>query len=312
MHGTLDLRRLRYFLAIAEHGSLTAAARVLNVAQPALSYHVAELERLCELTLVLRGRDGIRLTAEGEVLRRHAAEIVARADEAERALERLARGPRPQRNVRLAIITSLAADLTPLLVERVARTEQAPKLSILEAGTRDIETRLAQSRVDLAVSLSPSPATDAVPIASEELHLVAPPGTVPGPAVTLADVARQRFVLPGPGNPLRDFIDETARRNGISPDIVLEVDGPASRFNAVVSGIGCTFLGARSIPASAPEHGLCVLPVTPPLRRPIYLGRRRGLDADLADLMRGVIASALGDLGLEAVASGIPAADMVR
>ncbi|MEO1200215.1 MAG: LysR family transcriptional regulator [Pseudomonadota bacterium] len=311
MQGKLDLRRLRYFLAIAEHGSLSATARALNVAQPALSYHVSELERICGLSLVLRGRDGIRLTPAGEVLRRHAAGIVSRTDEAERTLDKLARKAPSNQRVRIAIITSLAADLTPLLVERVRQAEQGPTLSIMEAGTRDIEARLARGRIDMAICLAPSPGIDASPIAREELLFIAPHGTTTEATLSQEKLSDQKFVLPAPGNPLRDFIDASADRHGFSTDVVLEVDGLGSRFNAVVNGIGCTLLGAHSIPPVAAEYRLCVVPISPALRRPIYLGRRRGLEPSVADAMEAIIVGALGELGISGRVTGDACTDMM-
>ena len=301
----LDLRRLRYFLAIADAGSLSGAARALNVAQPALSYHLAEMERVLGLSLVLRGHDGTRLTSEGEVLRQHAVDIVRRADSAERALAKLSRRKGVSQRLRIGVISSLAAGLTPLLVERLRQEEGAPILSITEAGTRDIEQRLARGAIDMAVCLTPSPGIDAVPIASEELLFVAPQGTVAPARLPIEALADHRLILPAPGNPLRAFIDLTAREAGIALNVVLEVDGPGSRYNAVVNGMGATLLGARAIPASAREHDLRVLPIDGPgLNRPIYLGRRKGLDPALAARMRDVVAASLAELGLARLEAG--------
>ena len=63
MNGFLDLRRLRYFKAIAEHGSLSAASRSLNLAQPALSHHVAKLEESIGVPVLRRRRDGAKRMA---------------------------------------------------------------------------------------------------------------------------------------------------------------------------------------------------------------------------------------------------------
>lgn len=308
MPAMLDLRRLRYFLAIAEAGSLSGAARALNIAQPALSYHLAEMERILGLSLVLRGHGGARLTSEGEVLRRHAADIVRRVDSAERALAQLSKRNRSSGRLRIAIITSLAAGLTPLLVERLRQEEGGPILSITEAGTREIESRLARGVIDMAVCLAPSPGIDAAPIASEELLFVAPGGTHMPARLPVKALADYRLVLPAPGNPLRAFVDQTAREAGIALNVVLDVDGPGSRLNAVVNGIGSTLLGARAIPASAREQDLRVLPIAGGgLNRPIYLGRRKGLDPTLAARMRDVIAVTLTELGLTSLEAGLEA-----
>lgn len=297
MNHTLDLRRLRYYLTICQRGSISSAARELNVAQPALSYHLSELERICELSLLHRGPNGIRLTPEGEILRQHATAIVDRVDEAENALAILSGKGRPCERVRFSIITSLAANLTPRIIERVSQAEHELTISIAEARTRDIETYLTSEQIDMAVFLTPLSRIDAKLVAYEELLLVRPAGSLPGPVLE-EQLSRLRFVLPTRGNPLRDFVDEKARRRGYSLNVVLEVDGAGSRFNSVISGIGCTWLGAQSIPVDAAKQGLSISPILPAFYRPIYIGRRRGLDTDLGNRMEQIITASLDDLGL--------------
>ena len=68
--GFLDLRRLRYFAAVTRLGSLSAAARELNLAQPALTHHVAEIERDLGAPVLVRHRSGVRPTKLGEMLRK--------------------------------------------------------------------------------------------------------------------------------------------------------------------------------------------------------------------------------------------------
>ena len=72
----ISLRQLRYFRGIATEGSLSAAARSLGVAQPALSYHLGELEQDLGITLVERSNRGVRLTDAGRRLWAHADELV--------------------------------------------------------------------------------------------------------------------------------------------------------------------------------------------------------------------------------------------
>lgn len=305
MRGTLDLRRLRYFQVIADCGSMSAAARLLNLAQPALSYHVAELERLTGHVLFERSRDGVKLTEAGRLLRQHAGTIVTQVDAAERALEQLARqhGP-PAHRVSIAIISSLAAGLTPLLVERVGRELPGVTLRILEAGTRDITRKLERGEADLAIFLASAAGRTDDPIAREQLFHVAPPGADgTGQTIALAALARLPLVLPAPGNPLRSYMDTTARQHGLTLDVVLEVDGSRSRLTAVRNGIGGTVVGAHTIAIGEAEAGLTVRRIVKPdLFRPIYLGARRELDPNLANTMRQLLAASLSDLGLDATA----------
>lgn len=310
----LDLRRLRYFLAIAECGSLSAAARALNVAQPALSYHLAEMERLLGLTLVLRGRRGVRLTEDGEVLRGLAADIVRRADRMENEMAARAKRRSPPVPIRLAIITSLAAALTPILARhlREADTAGLPTLSIIETGTREIQTGLSRGQIDIGLCLAAGPDYVAEVVASEDLLLVAPAGTPRQDALTLQALAEHKLVLPARGNPLRDFLEAQAQMEGIALDVVLEVDGFASRLNSVVTGIGSTLIGAHPVPSIVRDHRLCVMPLRQPdLVRPLYLGRRRGLDAGIAAQVVDILANALAEIGLAPPPSGPAVADVL-
>ena len=101
----LDLVRLRVLAAVAAHGSVTAAAEALHYTQPTVSHHLARLEAATGAKLVQRVGRGIRLTPEGEVLARRAAEIVGRVDAADAELASLVGLPvraRPGRGVLLS------------------------------------------------------------------------------------------------------------------------------------------------------------------------------------------------------------------
>lgn len=303
MRGTLDLRRLRYFQIIADCGSMSAAARLLNLAQPALSYHVAELERLTGHTLFDRSRNGVTLTEAGRLLRQHAQDIVSKVDDAEQALEHLARQhDLPVGRVSIAIISSLAAELIPPLLESVKRDLPGITLHIQEAGTRDITQKLERGEADLAIYLTSTAGRSDERIASEKLFLVARRIEADSPTIMLSAMFKQQLVLPAAGNPLRNFLDTVARQHGVKLDVTLEVDGPRSRLTAVRNGVGATIVGAHSVGNVEAEDGLMIREiVSPTLYRPIYLGIRRELDPHLAANMRNLLVTSLIALGLEAI-----------
>ncbi|MDB5473468.1 MAG: hypothetical protein JWP99_771 [Devosia sp.] len=281
---------------------MSAAARLLNLAQPALSYHVAELERLTGHMLFDRSRDGVRLTEAGRLLRQHAEDIIARVNEAEQAMEGLKRQHAlPARRVSIAIISSLAAGLIPLLLDRVTRELPGITLHIQEAGTRDITQKLERGETDLAIYLARAPGVTDEPIAREKLFYVSSGDATDGETVALAALARQGLVLPAPGNPLRNFLDATARQHGLNFDVVLEVDGSRSRLTAVRNGIGGTIVGAHAVGDSEMLSALVVRQIdSPTLYRPIYLGLRREFDPHLANSMRPLLTDSLVAFGLEA------------
>ena len=100
----LDVTRLRVLVAVARHGSVTAAAQALNYAQPSVSHHMARLEAETGARLMQRAGRGVRLTEAGRLLAERAAEILGRLDAAENELAAhvgLRQGPGPAGRLRV-------------------------------------------------------------------------------------------------------------------------------------------------------------------------------------------------------------------
>ena len=298
MKGFLDTRRLRYFMAIAESGSLSAAARALNLAQPALSYHVTELESLIGVRLLDRHHNGVTVTDAGRLLLRHAAEIATGIERAEIELLRFARDRGAKIKLRLVLISSLAAELTPVLVETAARQMPEVVLRITEAGTLDGQRLLDQGRADAAIHLSGQ--DDEEPLALEQLYFVsAGEDRAPATPLTFAEVSEQPLVMPALGNPLRMLIERTAAETGHTLNVALEIDGLGPRRNAILAGLGSTILGAHAVRGDAHRAGLVVRPIIEPtLFRPIYFAARRGLDSLLVERLRALLAQSLAQFGV--------------
>jgi DNA-binding transcriptional LysR family regulator len=143
----LDVARLRVLVAVAEHGSVTAAAKALNFAQPSVSHHLTRLQAETGVQLITRAGRGVRLTPEGEALARRAVEIIGRVEAAEVELAELA-GLRTSR-VRVAAFQSAlsvwappaAATLRhrhPDLDLRLTDAHPTVALKWLRAGTIDV------------------------------------------------------------------------------------------------------------------------------------------------------------------------------
>lgn len=299
MAGFLDFKRLRYFKAIAEYGSLSAAARALNLAQPALSHHVSQLESQIGARLLQRRHDGIALTEAGKLLLRHAGDIGARVERAEMELLRFARDNGAKVKIRLAVISSLAADLTPILVEALSRQVPEIVLRITESGTQDSRDLLERGEADLAIYLAGADEERDTPLAMEQLYFVtAGTGDAAAIPVTFAEVVQHRLVLPALDNPLRQFIETAAAQIGRPLDVLLEIDGSGPRRNAILAGLGSTIFGAHSVHDVDRNTGIVARPIIEPtLFRPIFFGARRGLDPALVARMRIVLAQSLANFG---------------
>src|SRR5262245_48078437 len=143
----MDVRQLSALLAVADHGSFTAAAKALHTAQSNVSTHVARLERELDATLV--DRSSGRLTDEGEVVAERARRILAEVDAIGSDVASL--HDEIAGNARLGVIGTTARWLVPPLVEELHRRHPRVRLVVVDATTTSLVPQLAASALDLAV-----------------------------------------------------------------------------------------------------------------------------------------------------------------
>jgi molybdate transport repressor ModE-like protein len=145
----LDVTRLRVLVAIARHGSVTAAARALNYAQPSISHHIARLEAETGARLLERAGRGVRLTEAGRMLAERAEEIIGRLDAAEAELAAHV-GLREGR-VRLAAFPSALGTLVPAAAARMEDETPGLDLRLTEAEPPEALRMLRAGYVDVAL-----------------------------------------------------------------------------------------------------------------------------------------------------------------
>jgi DNA-binding transcriptional LysR family regulator len=148
----LDVTRLRVLAAVARHGSVTAAAKALNYAQPSVSHHLARLEAETGTRLVERSGRGIRLTDAGRLLAGRAEEILGRLDAAEHELAAHI-GQREER-IRVAGFPSALATVVPAAASRLRADHPGAELLLAEAEPQGAVRMLRAGRVDVALVFS--------------------------------------------------------------------------------------------------------------------------------------------------------------
>jgi len=148
----LDVTRLRVLAAVARHGSVTAAAKALNYAQPSVSHHLARLEAETGTQLVERAGRGVRLTDAGRLLAGRAEEILGRLDAAEHELAAHI-GQREER-IRVAGFPSALATVVPAASARLRADHPGAELLLAEAEPQDAVRMLRAGRVDVALVFS--------------------------------------------------------------------------------------------------------------------------------------------------------------
>src|SRR5262252_5378166 len=272
----LDVTRLRVLVAVARHGSVTAAARALNYAQPSVSHHIARLEAETGTQLLERVGRGIRLTEAGQLLAERAEEIIGRLDSAEAELAAHV-GLRSGR-VRLAAFPSALGTLVPTAAARLQAETPGLEFMLTEAEPPEALRMLRAGYVDVAVVFRhyqegagdppPQPAdegTSGVLLLDEPVHLVtAAPArteTAPGGAVPIANLAAyagSRWIAGC--ERCRAHLVRQCESAGFTPRISFTTDDYLAVQALVAAGLGVTTLPGLCLRA-AQHPGVVTAPL---------------------------------------------------
>ena len=144
---SMELRHLRYFAAVAAHGSFSRAANQLHLTQPALSRQVKSLEDEIGVALIVRGQNNIALTSAGEAFYEEAKDILARVDV---AVRRIKTRP-PGEKLRIGYVHSLTAGIMPRVVERFQSYNKDVFLELSDLTTETMWQRAAAEQIDIAI-----------------------------------------------------------------------------------------------------------------------------------------------------------------
>ncbi|WP_432973401.1 LysR family transcriptional regulator [Dactylosporangium sp. CA-233914] len=254
----LDVTRLRVLVAVARHGSVTAAAEALHYAQPSVSHHLARLEAETGAQLVQRVGRGVRLTPAGRLLAERGEEILGRLSSAEAELAEHS-GLRAGW-VRLAAFPSALGSFVPLAAARFAEAHPDVTLQFVEAEPPLALRLLRSGEVDLSVIFDFSDKSNdglrVTPLFTEALHLV----TRPGRSGELADFARARWIAGC--ERCRESLVRRCATAGFAPDIAFTTDDYVAVQALVAAGLGVTILPELALRAhrspdvqTVPLHG---------------------------------------------------------
>jgi LysR family nitrogen assimilation transcriptional regulator len=238
----MDTKRLTYFLKILETGSISRAAAYFNMAQPAMSQHLAILEAELRAKLFTRSVQGATPTEAGRALQRHARLVLRQMEEAQADLRTLGTGGRSV--VAVGLPTSTALLLGTRLLETVRTDRTDIHLQLTEATSGFVLDMMHHHRLDLAVVFE-SAATRGLPLRPlwrEELLLVVPPGTDLPPIVALEALATFDLIMPIATHSTRMLLGEVLSARGLKPRIVAEVDSLATLCTSVAAGLAYTVL----------------------------------------------------------------------
>ncbi len=241
----MNLRRLKYFVKVVDVGSLTQAADLLHIAQPAISQQLATLEGEVRQQLLLRTKRGVTPTEAGKVLYRHAQLILRQCDQAVVDMQAASRGLSGSVSIGLAPGTMAATLALPLL--RLVRARHPGIVLYLNENYGTTLSELVMNgRMDLAVLYGGRTAVHGLqflPLMRESLFLVgpqsipAPPETVPVRAVAEFDL-----YLPRAYNYVRKLADEAFASVGLAPRVVAEIESATTLAAVIRDGLGATIV----------------------------------------------------------------------
>ena len=222
----MELRQLKYFLSIAEEGTLTAAAEKLFISQSALSQQVKSMEDELGVPLFDRSRNRLQFTQAGELLRNRAQRIVKEVDEAKTAideLEELCRG-----SLSIGVVQTVNAYLIPQVVAVFSAQFPRVKIKIEELPAPQIEQRINDHELDLGISFIPAEQTDLQfdPIFEEELILIIHTDHPfhQTSHIELKKLHQQNLILLSTDYCTRRLWDQYAKEAEISPHVQIEMN----------------------------------------------------------------------------------------
>ena len=204
----MNFRRLKYFVKIVDIGSLTQAAEVLHIAQPALSQQVATLEGELDQQLLIRTKRGVTPTEAGKVLYTHARTILRQCEQAQLAVNNVGQTLSGSVSIGLAPGTAASSITMPLL--QAVRNELPDVLVYLHENSGTVlNDKLLNNQLDMAVLYDRAPQSGIVsqPLLKEDLYLVGT-SNCPGQSVDLTAVAEMNLFLPRDYSAVRARVDE--------------------------------------------------------------------------------------------------------
>ncbi|MGW3409666.1 nitrogen assimilation transcriptional regulator NAC [Streptomyces sp. NPDC000888] len=265
----MDTRRLYSFVKIVDAGSITRAADILHIAQPALSQQVSTLETQFKQQLLIRSKRGVAPTEAGRALYRHAQLILRQLELAQAAVDVSGRAPAGSVSVGLAPYSTGAALALPLL--RAVR-ERYPDivLHINENFGGVISEAIMTGRMDMAFIYGAGPlrGVQFEPMRTEDLYLIGAPGTaasaLPGDDVTIAELADVGLLLPSRIHTIRQVVDAAFRHASLEPRVVGEIESVLTLTSAIGAGLGATVLPWSAAQAILDVRKLVVRRITDP------------------------------------------------
>jgi LysR family nitrogen assimilation transcriptional regulator len=277
----MELRQLRYFVAIVDHGSLSRAALVLHVAQPALTQQLRQLEEELGAQLLHRSAHGVVSTDAGKVFYEHAQAILKQVADARAAVSQST--DRPSGSVSLGLPHSISGALAlPLLTAARSRYPEIP-LQLTEEISGNLTEQLKSGRLNLAVLFDDGHLTQfaGTALVEEDLMFICRTGSPNAPAgasLPLREALQHPLILPARQHGVRPRIEQVAFTAGLSLGNVIEINSIAILRSAILADIGATLLPVAPLRGDVESGAMTAWPLhSPSISRSVSLCASRNI-----------------------------------
>ena len=274
----MDDRKLRYFLAVVDEGSVTRAAQRLRVAQPSLSQAIRAFEEELGVQLFHRVGRGLRPSAAGKALSGPARQILRTMDDARNAISgvlELKTG-----TLDIAALATLAVDPMATLIGRFRERHQGVQVRVLEPENADGVRELVRGGAcELGATHLPVPGGQlaAHSLGEQELLFVLPPEAAPNDKRRLGarELAQTPLVVSPPGTSTRILLEQALAAVGVTPQIAVQTAAREAIVPLVLAGAGAALLPAP-LAREAQRRGAVVRSARPRITRTVGLIYRQG------------------------------------
>ena len=274
----MTLKQLEYFLAIAEAGHITAAAKNLNISQPPLSLQLKALEDELGVQLFERDKRNLTITHEGLILKERAMEILQMVNDTVRELQNL--GIDAQGTIRIGTVASAATHLLPERIVIFRRDHPNVDFQIFEGNTTTVTEMMENSQVDLGIIREPFNTSiyNSVPLRDESMGddnvdsfvAVGLPSFFEDdkPEISLADLRGKPLIV---HRRYYDMILNNCRQRGFSPNIICQNSELASSLSWADAGIGIAIVANNATVQSTADRMTIRRIINPTIASQAYL-----------------------------------------
>jgi DNA-binding transcriptional LysR family regulator len=275
---SLNLDQLRAFVEVVAHGNFTAAAKELNLSQPAVTHQIQELERRLNVTLVERLGKRAYLTEAGETLIEHARSLLDEDARTRSDMRRFADGWLGR--VRIGTSMTVLIYLLPSLLRKLKTDHPQLEISLKAGMSAATLEMLRTNALDLGLCALPveDPAFEVTPLFKDELVAILPSGMKRIPhKVTPAFLSQNPLILVNVNSALRRMVTGWLGAAGTLPKPLMEFDNVEAIKSVVAVGLGASIVPSLCLDAGhVSNSNMIVRPLSPSAAREVGLVKLRG------------------------------------